>query len=309
MKSSTAFKRILSQSKKQIKRSGWLSVASVLVMSLAMFISSIFILLAFVSNLFLQSIENEPHIYAFFKVGTEETEILDIQEKWLQQESIEFIDYTSEEDAIKEFKTAEEISNPQIANNVRENVLPPSLSIRLYKIQDADQIIDLVISEQENNPDITTIAFNKNTIETIKSLFYWLRIGGGVMMGLLLIVILTFTLLTIEFRTYSRAEEIGIMQLVGGSLWFIRAPFIFEGAFYGLLGSFIATTTLYILTYVIFVLNKESGAVTFLINFFSDLRWPHFELYHYILIFVALLIIGMLIGIINSFIAIKKYIT
>ncbi|MCA9383147.1 permease-like cell division protein FtsX [Candidatus Dojkabacteria bacterium] len=304
----THFKRIISTTWKQIRRSGWLSWASILVMALAFFIAIIFIILAYVSNLFLQSIENEPHIYVFFNTGVSEENVLSLKQEWESLDQIELIEYTSEENALEEFTDSQSRSNPQVAENIRENVLPASLGIRLFSIEDANEIINIVSSEQETNDDIYAVVFSQETIDTIRSLFYWLRIGGGIIMGLLLVVIFSFTLLTVEFRTFNRAEEIGIMQLVGGSLWFIRAPFIFEGAFYGMLGSLISSSIIYILTYVIFVVNRDAGAVSFVINFFDDLRWPAFHIEHFIVIFVGLVALGSIVGALNSLVAIRRYI-
>lgn len=308
MKKSTAIKRIFTSTSKQIRRSGWLSWASVLVMALAFFIASVFSFIAYTSNLFLQSIENEPQIYVFFKVGTDENEIMRLKQVWENVKEIEQIEYTSEAQALQEFKSAQDRTSPQVAESIKTNILPASLGIRLHRIQDAEKVIELTTLEQNDNENIFLIRFNKQTIDTIKSLFYWLRVGGGVMMGLLLVVIFTFTLLTVEFRTFSRAEEIGIMQLVGGSLWFIRSPFVVEGGFYGFIGSLISTVSLYTLTYLIFIQNRTSGAVTFLINFFGDLKWPQLNSLHYIGFFVSMLLLGTLIGAFNSYIAIKRYI-
>lgn len=305
----TSFKRALDNTRKQVRRSGWLAWASVMVMTLAFFITSIFVFLAFISNLFLQSIENKSHIYVFFNAGTEETQIKALNDRLLALPEVYHIEYTDEKGAISEFKEVQEHKDPQLAQNIRENVLPPSLGIRLNKIQDADKIIELLTIEKQNNKSIYDVRFSKESIDMIKTLFHWLRIGGGIIVGLLLIVIFFFTLLTVEFRTFSRAEEIGIMQLVGGSLWFIRSPFIFEGAFYGAVGAFLSSSIIYIIYFIFFVVNKDSSAVTFLINLLGNLNWPNLQALHYLVIFLGTIVFGAFVGAFNSVIAIRKYIS
>lgn len=304
----TSIKRSIENTKKQINRSGWLSWASVLVMTLAFFISSIFLLLAYLSNLFLVSIENKPHIYVFFNAGTDENVIFELNNKLLSMEEVLSVEYTDENNAIKEFKEVQERKDPQLAQNIRSNVLPPNLGVKLKKIENADKIINYLSEEKNTNSDIFTIGYVKESIDMIKSLFYWLRIGGGIIIGLLLIVIFLFTLLTVEFRTFSRSEEIGIMQLVGGSLWFIRSPFIFEGAFYGVVGSFIANSILFIIYFLVFYVNKGSAAVLFVVNLFGSLPWPKLEPIHFIIFFIGTILFGAIVGAFNSIIAIRKYI-
>ncbi len=304
----TDFKRVLKNTWKQIKRSGWLALASVFVMTLAFFISSIFTIIAYTSNLFLNSIENKPHIYVFFKSGASEEVILSKQKEWQQLPEVSTIEYTSEQQALDEFKDVQQRVNPEIAETIRSDVLPPSLGIRLYSISDADSIIDLVTEEQETNDSIFAIRFSRETIDTIRTLFYWIRMGGGIIMALLLLVIFFFTLLTVEFRTFIRSEEIGIMQLVGGSLWFIRMPFILEGFFYGFFGSIISTLTLSSIGYYILVIQRDSNAVAFIYNLLGGLSWPSFGVMEFILGFVILALLGAIIGSVNSFIAIRRYI-
>ena len=45
---------------------------------------------------------------------------------------------------------------------------------------------------------------------------------------------------TIHMAIYARREEIEIMRLVGASNWFIRVPFLLEGAIEGLVGGALA---------------------------------------------------------------------
>ena len=281
----TSTKRIFANTSKQIKRSGWLATGSTLVMTLAFFIGII-----------------------FFYQGTSETEIFKLRDTLLQMPEVYHVEYTNEAAALDEFKTVQERKDPELAQNIRENVLPPSLGIRLNKIDDANKIIDLMMAEKSTNKNILDVRYSQETIDMFKNLFYWLRIGGGIIIGILMVVIFMFTLLTVEFRTYNRAEEISIMQLVGGSLWFIRAPFILEGAFYGFVGSFISSGIIFGLGYLIFVVNRASAEVTFITGLFADLNWPVLTPVHYVLGFIGILVFGTLVGAFNSLIAIKRYI-
>lgn len=304
----TTLKRAFKNTLKQIRRSGWLAVASVFVMTLAFFISSIFIMIAYTSNLFLKSIENKPHIYVFFKSGTPEEEIIKKRDEWSGLQEVSKIEYTSETQALDEFKNVQERVNPDIAETIRSNVLPPSLGIRLFSISDADSIITKVTQEQEANENIFAIRFSRETIDTISTLFYWLRLGGGIIMGLLLVVIFFFTLLTVEFRTFIRSEEIGIMQLVGGSLWFIRLPFMLEGLIYGIFGAVVSTLGLYALGYYVLILQRDSNAVVFIYNLLGGLNWPSIGIMDFALGILLVAVFGAFVGVFNSYIAIRRYI-
>lgn len=308
MSQKATFSRAIKTSIKQIKRSGWLAWASVSVMTLAFIVAQIFLFLGYTANLFLKFIENKPHIYVFFNPGTEEGEILDLKDRWEKEKNIDFIEYTSEEQALLEFKEHNKKTNPLAAEAIRENVLPSSLAVRLKSIEDAQGIIDKAKTEANSNKDITQIGYSQEIINNIKDAFFWIRLAGTIIMGLLFIVIFFFTLLTVEFRMFSRSEEIRIMQLVGGSLWYIRLPFIIEGAIYGGIGAFVSTAIFALLGIFMFVVQAGSPTITFLTNFFGDLEWISINPLTIALFFIISIFAGILLGAFNSFFAIRNYI-
>lgn len=293
---------------KQIQRSGWLSWASIAVMTLAFLITTIFLGLAFIMNLVLRSIENEPHIYIFYKPGTIEASILETKTEWEKLPNIKSIDYTSEAQAFEEFRADKEKTNPLAAEAIREDVLPASMGIRLINIEAATDIIDLVKQEQVDNADVYTVGYSKDTIKNIENIVSLVRIVGAIVLGIQLVVILLFTLLTVEFRIFNRAEEIGIMQLVGGSLWYIRMPFILEGAYYGIIGAILSNLIIFASYLGILRYFDAPELQQFLTRFFGKLDWPTLTLESIVMIIGGLIATGGFIGIINSYIAIRRYI-
>ncbi|MBN1331874.1 hypothetical protein JW978_03245 [Candidatus Dojkabacteria bacterium] len=304
----TTTKRVLSNTAKQIKRSGWLAYTSMLVMTLAFLVISIFGFLAYTSNLFLKYIENKPHIYVFFNTGVEEDNITKLRNKWEENSNVDYIEYTSEAQAVQEFYDSQKNTNPLAAEAIKDRTLPASLAIRLNSVEDAAEIIDLVNTEQETNEDIFRVRYSEDTINNIKDVFGWLRFGGAFIMGLLLIVIFLFTFFTVEFRTFNRSEEIGIMQLVGGSLWFIRAPFVLEGTYYGIVGAFISNMIILFFSLIVYYTAMTSPTMVFLNNLFGQLAWPDASIMNITLIFLSTLVLGAILGTITSFIAILRYI-
>ncbi len=301
-------KRALKTTFKQISRSGWLSWASIGVMTLSFLVTTSFLLIAFVMNLVLKSIENDPHIYVFFNPGTNEEKILGYKADWEKLGNIDSVVYTSEKDALEEFKDYNEKSNPITAEAIRENVLPASLGIRLESIEDANEIINLMEQTEQSDSEVLKVGYSETTIQNIKDLVNLIRIGGGIIVGLLIIVILLFTLLTVEFRIYNRSEEIGIMQLVGGSLGYIRLPFILESSIYGAIGAFLSNLIILGSYWAVVSYYSSSDLIRFTQRFFGSLDWPSLTIIDFSTIFLLIILIGAIMGGINSFIAIRRYI-
>lgn len=304
----TTTKRVFSNTIKQIRRSGWLAWTSILVMTLAFLVISIFGTIAYTSNLFLKYIENKPHIYVFFQTGVDEADILQIKENWEENENVAYIEYTSEEQAVQEFYDSQKHTNPLAAEAIKDRTLPASLAVRLYSVEDAEEIIEIVNNEKKTNEDVFQIRYSEDTINNIRDVFGWLRLGGIFIMSLLLVVVFLFTLFTVEFRTFNRSEEIGIMQLVGGSLWFIRAPFVLEGTLYGIFGALISNLLIAGFAVVVYYTAMTSPTMVFLNNLFGQLAWPEASVLNILALFFSTLLIGAILGTITSFIAILRYI-
>lgn len=292
---------------KQIRRSGWLGWASIAVMTLAAFVSTVFGGLFFTATLFLQKVEQEPQIYAVFEIGAPESEILALSEQWSKIPGVAYIEYTSEEQAKQEFYNLQKGINDLAAKAVEGRQLPAILAIRVNSLDFAGAVNDEVVRAKDNNPIVTDVRYSSDIVDNIREVFGLLRLGGGIIMAMLFIVIILFTLLTVEFRMHSQAEEIEIMQLVGGSLGYIRLPFILEGGFYGFFGALISNIIIAIMAALVWR-EYSSGRLSYLHDLLSGLGWPSLNIANLGLLFIGILVVASILGAINSFIAIRRYI-
>lgn len=69
---------------------------------------------------------------------------------------------------------------------------------------------------------------------------------GGLATGLLLLTAILLISNTIRITIISRSREIQIMRLVGAKNSYIRGPFLFEGAWVGLLGAIVPASIIYV---------------------------------------------------------------
>ncbi len=162
-------------------------------------------------------------------------------------------------------------------------------------------------SDEVNEPPINLIVDNEN-LEVLKEVFFNVRIAGLAALSLLFVFVSIFIFMTVEFRLYNQKDEIGVMQLVGGSLLFIRAPYILEGGFYGLLGAILSSGVIAGILGTIFIINEDSTLTRYLYDTFGQLPWPEIQTLDWLIITSALGLIGFLLGAISSYFSIRRYI-
>lgn len=312
--------RTLVNASKQVSRSGWIAWSSIAVMALAFFVGSVFAGIAYAAHLKIQSIETRDNMLVFFEVGTDPQLIQRLRSKWEVLPEIKSISFTKEEDAYTLYFAETLITDPtqnQLLAQMEVKRLDSSLDIRLNNLDDLPNMRALLKSDIDN--ELRNLSFNPNrppidlkvddrSLDEARDVFLVVRISGIVLLALLFIIIFFFILMTVEYRTYNRMEEIGVMQLVGGSLSYIRAPFIAEGAFYGGLGALISALTIGVIAIFIFVIN---GSSTVAVQFYEELHalnLPYISFFGWLGLILVNVIVGAVLGAVISYLAIRRYI-
>jgi cell division transport system permease protein len=114
-------------------------------------------------------------------------------------------------------------------------------------------------------------------------------------------VVIAFLIIfnTIRMAIFNRHEEIYMMKLIGADKGFIRGPFIVEAIIYGILAAIFAGIILIGMLSVLREHLVDYGVEIESTYNLAQGYWPVF--------FLALLLVGIFIGTISSYLATRKY--
>ena len=118
----------------------------------------------------------------------------------------------------------------------KTDALPNSYIIQLKNIEYADMVVD----EIKDLKGVEGVKYYKDIIEKLILVANYIRIGGIIIIGVLIFVSIFIISNTIKITVASREREINIMKYVGATNGYIRGPFIIEGILFGLIGALIS---------------------------------------------------------------------
>ncbi|MBN1626731.1 MAG: FtsX-like permease family protein, partial [Deltaproteobacteria bacterium] len=161
-----------------------------------------------------------------------------------------------------------------------------------------DNIIDpkAVKSSLEKIKGIDEVQYSQQWAERFEGMMDIFRITGIAIGALLCMAVLFIISNTIKLTIYSRRDEIEIYKLMGATDWFVKIPFLIEGAAEGVIGGIVALFLL-ILSYSVISMKTIDvfGLPVIDVNFLSAQSC----------FFIVLL--SLMLGLVGGFISIGRF--
>ncbi len=124
-------------------------------------------------------------------------------------------------------------------DGLEENPLSPLVEVRLPRSANAAEVRALA-DQFARIPEVIDVDYGRAWLDRLTSLLLALR-WTAILLGVVVLAATIFLVSnTIQLTVFARREEIEIMKLCGGTDWFVRTPFLIEGALQGLAGGLIA---------------------------------------------------------------------
>ena len=293
-------KRLIKSSWLSFSRNGWLSTATILVMTLALFVIGGLMLVGVLSQVVLGELEDKIDIAIYFYPNSSEVDIFNVKDSIVALPDVKEVSYVSQEQALLEFKERHK-TDQIILGSLEEldgNPLEATINIKAKDPSKLAGLADFIKDKKYPIVDKINYFENQVVIDKLSNIMSSVRNTG---LGIILVLALVAVLVafnTVRIAIWSSREEINIMRLVGASSWFVRGPFIFEGVIHGVTSGGLASLLFYP---SLWVLSPKLLVVV-----------PSIDLYVYFqnnfLQFAGILMgIGVVLGVFSSFIAIRKY--
>ena len=174
---------------------------------------------------------------AYIRDDVSPSGIADLQTEMESWPEVDEVFFMSKTESLEEARIL--LANRPAALRVIEDdpsIVPASLRIKPVNPDDYQTIV----TRAEAMPGLLSVESAAEAIDGMISLRDGLQIMSLFLAIALGIAAVALIANTIHMAIYSRREEIEIMNLVGASNWFVRTPFLLEGAFEGFVGAGLA---------------------------------------------------------------------
>lgn len=217
-----------------IRRYPYQTSAAVLIMTLTFFVVSAFTFLILGSSRVISYFESKPQVTAFFRDEAKQENIDALKDQLNSTGKIASIRFVSKQEAL-EIYTQQNKDDPLLLDLVTADILPASLEISTVNISDLSGISEML----KQSPFVAEVIFQKDVVSTLTAWTSAIRkIGIALVVGLSLVSIFIMATI-IGIKISHKKDEIEIMRLIGATSWYVRWPFLFEGAFYAVFGAFL----------------------------------------------------------------------
>ena len=292
------------------RRNWTTALGAIVTIFLSLFIIGLFVLGSVMISNVVGGVEDSVTIQAYLSDTAADSDVQSFQEEVEGWDNVDSVTYKSKEEALEEYRTS--MSNRNASDAVAaldgENPLPASLVITLNDPQEVEATAERIMKDpafleiRDTADDATSspaddVVYGQGTVDRLFEVTNYIRLGAVALVIMLTFVAFVFINNTIRLAITARRREIAIMRLVGASNGFIRGPFVMEGVLEALIAALLAIAAL------------AGGMRVLLPMLQKNLSFLSFEIPARILYatFGGLLIVGIVIGLFGSAIAMRRY--
>lgn len=284
--------RLFRQANKDMRRHFSLTFSSILSISIALLISMLMIVVATNVSNFTQNIEEQLVVQVSINPTLDGDAVDELSGDIKELDGVQKVTFSDKDEELD--KLIEEYGS--LFSQYKDS--NPLYDVFVVELESPEQI-DAITKKIDKMDGVMEATYGTGTVNTMVQIFSNLRSVGLIFLVALTLIAVFLIRNTIKLAIQVRKNEIRIMRQVGAYNWYITVPFVLEGismGFFGALGPCL------ICGFGYYFLYDALGGV-----FMSEM-FTLVEVFPFVFYVCAFLMgIGMIIGMIGSFLASRKY--
>jgi cell division transport system permease protein len=275
-------------------RNGLMSVAAVTITMVTLTALGAAFVVAGTLDRLSASVEHRLEVIVYLHEGLRPGDVGAVRTRLLRLPGVTEVAFVSKEDALTSFQRRLG-GKVDLKEFLSHNPLPASFAVTA----DRPERLEAIAEAAGQLPQVEHASYGGPTIDRLTAVTRLVRLAGVVASAGLALVAMIIIVNTIRLTVFARRMEIEVMRLVGATGWFIRWPFVIEGA---ITGAVAACAALILITGAYAWLAwTAGGSLPFLpllspLEVARDLAWK-------------LMMWGVLIGIGGSLLAVRRFLS
>jgi cell division transport system permease protein len=302
----TSTKRVTRYGLVGFVRNGFVSFSAVFMMVITLFVVGSLMLANAALSTVLDDINKKVDINVYFATSAQEDTILALKRQVEALPEVAEVNYVSREDALIKFKEKRQGDQLtlQALEELKENPLGASIAIRAKQTSQYEGIARFLDTSpfvaQGDSQIVERVNYfqNKKAIDKLSEIIDTSNKVSLIVMLVLVLASILITLNTVRLAIYTARDEIAVMRLVGASHWYVRGPFIISGASYGVVAGLFVAAAMYPLSLWASAASRQ---------FFGSFDTLTYYTANFAHISTIIMLSGIGLGIISSFIATRRY--
>ena len=239
------------------------------------------------------NVKSESKISVFLTLNHNDTTVENITTALRNEAQINSFKFVSKDDALKNLLASN--VNKAVLNSLENNPLPDAFFIEPKQL-DNDSIASLK-STLSKLDGVEEVIVDGAWLKRLNALLALGQKALSIVAGLLAFALLAVIGNTIRMQILTQQAEIELSHLIGATKSFIRRPFLYAGALYGLLGGLFALLITFL---AIFLFNQSLAplAAEYQANF--SLHLPNLA------VCLVICALALWLGIIAAYLAVSK---
>jgi cell division transport system permease protein len=291
-------------------RNAWLTTAAMAVMVVTLLIVFSTVVARDIFSNTISELRQKVDISFYLADDVSDEQRVELTSSLRQQEIVTNVTYVSKEDARQLFAegSAADLKTLEALQIIGDdnNPFPASLRVNVSdpnRLDELDAVFDSQEFKEAQNPDPnfqpSFRGERRDAIENIGRVASFTEKAGLTLSAIGVIISILIIFNTIRMAIFNRRDEIQMMKLIGADKNFIQGPFIVEAIMYGVFSALATAVIVYPLMLTQAERLQEYGiVVTPTLSFLQT--YPS-------VVLLGLIIVGAVIGVVSSFLAIRRY--